>query len=204
MQLENGKDKKYGIHNGQPLNLDRNDEKQQNNLIGIKRREGEKHGEVDIRGTYRNVCMKREVGNQSIDNGKQHSGNIVQREAGRAPASLQCRANKIRKVQRNDGPDPVAVRNDDKRDKPPDLPVQNMVGAKQQKLIQGSASVHRSQQPDYRIGDYNEQHHIGNSKTRMTCAEAVNSACNFSHGASSFSGSKNVFINHTLFRNFCL
>lgn len=65
------------IDNCQPLDLDRENEEQQNNLIRIEQGKGEEHGEIDVGGAEGNVDVKAQIHYKAVDNGKHHTKKII-------------------------------------------------------------------------------------------------------------------------------
>ena len=76
-QNHDGSGKKQRIDDCQPLDLNRQNEEQQHDLIGIQNCEREKHGEVDVNCADRDIDMKAQIHHKTIDDRKENTCNII-------------------------------------------------------------------------------------------------------------------------------
>ena len=110
----------------EPLHADGEDEKQQHLRIGVEKRERHEHGEVDIICTVNgDVVARDEADDARAEDGEQHAAQVIRRKLGRTPLPLERRADPVVEVA---GDEKVkracALRDEDKGDEPPHLPVE--------------------------------------------------------------------------------
>ena len=120
--------KQRRVQNGQILDFNRYAVKQQYLHVGKQRREGEKHGQVDIRGRQRQIDPADKIDRKAVDRRQNHAGEKVNRELARAPVLLQRAADPIIKIEGDEGQNTRAGRVEHKGHQTPYLPVEDMIG----------------------------------------------------------------------------
>lgn len=159
------------IHNGEPFHLDGYNEEQQHLHVGIECRKREEHRKEYIlcRDIHRLPCDK--VHQEAVKDRQNHAGEEIDGKLCSAPLLLQRCADQIVKIKCNQCKRAGRGRNKDKRNNPPDLPMQNITRVKSH--IRENPRVDDAQQPEDHIGNGDVFYQMGNAKIRMCIAEFI-------------------------------
>jgi hypothetical protein len=120
-------DKKDCVYQCQPFDTYRQDEEQKHLHIREKSRKRKKHRKVNVMCVYAETQPGEEIDNKSIECGEKHPAEEIDREAAGAPLGLQYLAHHIVKIKSDKSQEACAYRNEDERDEPPDLTVQDVI-----------------------------------------------------------------------------
>lgn len=163
---EDGTGEKRRVDPGQPLDLDRDNEENQEPGLGVEGGEGEEHRQIDIihGGKARHETQ------QGVE---ENAHKVEQGELDAAPLPFQGGADHPVEVQRNRQEKQIAVQGDkDEGDQPPDLTVQDLGDAEEQKLRTVTLAEH-VQQIDNHGADDNVVHQMGDAQFRVLITKTV-------------------------------
>ena len=125
------------------------------------------------------MCNK--IHEKAIDHGEDNAREEIDIEAGSAPLALERGTYKVVKIKGDESEHAGARRDEHKRDQPPDLPVENVIGIEHH--IWENTRIDHVEQPHNGVGNGDIANQIRNAEIRMLQAKGINL---FSHGSSSF------------------
>lgn len=187
-----------GINPGKPLDLNRDEEKQQELNVRIQHSECKKQGQIHIfcAGNV-NVGAEYQTCENADKQGQSNAGKIVKVEFGSAPLPFQRCADHIVQIEEQRQPEHIALGvvtgHEDESYEPPDFTVGHSVPAEPQKR-NGFISGENAQQIDQNVAQYNEFHQIGDAESGMVHGEAIHRGAKFSQRNPSIGHNHNSII----------
>ena len=179
-QGKDTEEEEHGVHQSKPLHLDRDNEEQQHLHIREEGGKGKEHGEIDILRRKADWYAGYKIHEKAVQNGEDDSGEEIDIEPGRPPLSLECGADEVIEIERDEGKETSTRRDKYKGDQPPDMPVENIVGIEGH--IRENARIDHIEQPHNGTGDRQIPHQVRDAEIRMLHTKDVNL---FSHESSS-------------------
>ena len=170
---QNAHDENHGVHDGQPLHLDGDDEEKQHLHIGEEGGEGEEHAEVDILGVYGIAYSGDEEDEEAVYGCENHTGEEVEIEFGCAPAVFQRLAYEVVEVEEYEGKEAVGVGDENEGEYAPDLTAENVVGGEGKHTLKAAGGVHHGEKPDDDVADDHVQHEIVYAEAGVLIAKEV-------------------------------
>ena len=175
------KGEQRAVQIGQPLHFHRQEEHEKHRGVREQHGEGEEHGQVHIGGARHGdeIVAGDDAGQHRTQHRQQHAAEVVEIELGGAHLPLQRGADPVvevagdEKVKRT-----CALRDEDKGDEPPDLPVEKTrerVGEEAQKV----AVREVGQKSQHHVADDDIEHQVGDAKIRVQDTEAVDRLVEF-------------------------
>lgn len=164
-----GKERRVNIR--KILYLYRDEVEQQHLHIREQRGVGEEHREVHILRRQVECKAGDEIKDEAIQHRQDNAGEKVNVELRRTPILLQRCADEVIEIKRDERKYTAAGRVENKRDKPPYLPAQDKRGVKGE--VAQKRWVHRTDKPEYDIGNHDVFHQIGYAEIRVLIAETI-------------------------------
>ncbi len=162
-------DEKHRINQRQPLDPDWQDKEKEHLHIREKRSKREKHGKIDIICADRITHPGQEINEESVKHCEKHAAEEINREAACPPLGFQNIPHHIIKVESDESQEIRAYWDEDKRDEPPYLSAQNVIGRKR-KVIQDPRHD-ELQDPNHPAGNDDVAHQVPDPEVRMSVTE---------------------------------
>lgn len=170
--MDNAQKEEEGVHIGQILHLDRDDEKQQHLHVREKGGKGKEHGQVNVLGAEHKVKAGDKIYRHAVDNGKDNAGEEVNIELSRAPVLLKCAAYPVIKIKGDEGKQTCAGGIEDKGEETPYLSAHDVGGGEAE--VAQQHRVHSAYYPEGHICYANVFHQVWNTEIRVLIAKSVN------------------------------
>ena len=175
--LDDADDEHRNIQPGQPLDLHRDEEEQQQPGVREQEGEGQEHGQVHILRAAHGIARAGDGGGHDGDDGRQQdAAPVIEVEAGGAPLALQGGADPVVEVQTDGQPEGTAAGGDeDEGDDAPYLAPKDLAAVQIQESQGVGVGAHGQQHQNVHrhVADDDPAHQVRDAKAGVPGAEAV-------------------------------